>query len=61
VTYNGHPVYRYSGDQKPGDRAGEGLVAFGAGWYALSPVGDQVSATASGSGSSTISSGGNGY
>jgi predicted lipoprotein with Yx(FWY)xxD motif len=42
VTYNGHPVYRYSGDQKPGDTAGEGLDAFGAEWYVLSPAGDQV-------------------
>jgi predicted lipoprotein with Yx(FWY)xxD motif len=57
VTYNGHPVYRYSGDQNAGDTAGQGLVAFGAGWYALSPTGDQVS----GSGSSGSSGGGNGY
>jgi predicted lipoprotein with Yx(FWY)xxD motif len=42
VTYNGHPVYRYSGDQKAGDTAGEGLDAFGAKWYVLSPAGDQV-------------------
>ena len=54
VTYNGHPVYRYSGDQKPGDTAGEGLTAFGASWYALSPAGDQVTGT----GSSSSSSGG---
>jgi predicted lipoprotein with Yx(FWY)xxD motif len=42
VTYNGHPVYRYSGDQNPGDTAGEGLDAFGAEWYVLSPAGDQI-------------------
>jgi predicted lipoprotein with Yx(FWY)xxD motif len=42
VTYNGHPVYRYSGDQNAGDTAGEGLDAFGAEWYVLSPAGDQV-------------------
>lgn len=48
VTYNGHPVYRYSGDQKPGDTAGEGLDAFGAEWYVLSPAGDQVTGASGG-------------
>jgi predicted lipoprotein with Yx(FWY)xxD motif len=58
VTYNGHPVYRFSGDQKPGDTAGEGLNAFGASWYVVSPAGDQVTGTAS---SSSGSGGGSGY
>jgi predicted lipoprotein with Yx(FWY)xxD motif len=49
VTYNGHPVYRFEGDKKAGDTNGEGLVAFGAAWYALSPAGDQVSGSASSS------------
>ncbi len=26
VTYNGHPLYRYSGDQAPGDTHGEGIL-----------------------------------
>ena len=26
VTYNGHPLYLYSGDQKPGDTNGQGLT-----------------------------------
>jgi predicted lipoprotein with Yx(FWY)xxD motif len=46
VTYNGHPVYRFMGDKKAGDTNGEGLVAFGAGWFALSPAGAQISAPA---------------
>jgi hypothetical protein len=29
VTYNGHPLYLYEGDQKPGDTSGQGLSAFG--------------------------------
>ena len=29
VTYNGHPLYLYSGDQKPGDTNGQGLNLFG--------------------------------
>jgi predicted lipoprotein with Yx(FWY)xxD motif len=57
VTYNGHPVYRFEGDKQAGDTKGEGLVAFGAGWYALSPSGDQVSGTGSSSGSGSSSSG----
>jgi predicted lipoprotein with Yx(FWY)xxD motif len=42
VTYNGHPVYRFSGDQKPGDTNGEGVNAFGGLWYALSSAGNQI-------------------
>ena len=39
VTYNGHPLYTYIGDSKPGDVNGQGLTAFGAAWFALSPSG----------------------
>ena len=55
VTYNGHPLYLFQGDQKPGDTNGQGLTAFGARWFALSPAGNQVS------GKSSISGGGFGY
>ena len=55
VTYNGHPLYLYVGDQKPGDTNGQGINAFGGGWFVLSPAGDMVSGTGSNSG------GGNGY
>ena len=59
VTYNGHPVYRFEGDKKAGDTNGEGLVAFGAAWYALSPAGQEVtgsgSSSSGGSGSSSSS------
>jgi predicted lipoprotein with Yx(FWY)xxD motif len=50
VTYNGHPLYTYTGDQSPGDTNGQGLNAFGGAWFALSPAGNQVSGSASGSG-----------
>jgi predicted lipoprotein with Yx(FWY)xxD motif len=39
VTYNGHPLYLYTGDQKAGDTNGQGLTAFGGGWFALSGAG----------------------
>jgi hypothetical protein len=50
VTYAGHPLYLFSGDQNPGDTNGEGLVAYGASWYALSPAGDQITGQGSSSG-----------
>lgn len=42
VRYNGHPLYRYSGDSKRGDTAGEGITGFGAKWYAVSASGRRV-------------------
>ena len=50
VTYNGHPLYLFSGDQKSGDTNGEGVNAFGGLWYALSSAGDQIVGSAPGSG-----------
>jgi predicted lipoprotein with Yx(FWY)xxD motif len=50
LTYNGHPLYLYQGDSKPGDTSGEGLNTFGAAWFALSPAGNQVSGQPSGGG-----------
>jgi predicted lipoprotein with Yx(FWY)xxD motif len=54
VTYNGHPLYGYQGDSKPGDTTGQGSPGFGAPWYVLSPSGAAI--TKSSSGAST-----NGY
>jgi predicted lipoprotein with Yx(FWY)xxD motif len=42
VTYNGHPLYTYAGDGRPGQTTGEGLDDFGAEWYVLSGAGDKV-------------------
>ena len=47
VTYNGHPLYRFEGDKKPGDANGEGLTAFGGAWFPLTPAGAEVSVQAS--------------
>jgi predicted lipoprotein with Yx(FWY)xxD motif len=52
VTYRGHPLYTYTGDQNPGDTNGQGLTAFGGGWFALSPAGVQVSGKGSNGGAS---------
>jgi predicted lipoprotein with Yx(FWY)xxD motif len=45
ITYNGHPLYLFKGDQKAGQTNGEGLTAFGGQWFAVSPAGNQVSPT----------------
>lgn len=42
VTYNGHPLYYFAGDKKPGDVNGQGLKGFGAPWYVLSPDGQDI-------------------
>ena len=42
ITYAGHPLYTYAGDQKPGDVAGQGLDQFGAEWYVVAPDGNKI-------------------
>jgi predicted lipoprotein with Yx(FWY)xxD motif len=55
VTYNGHPLYRFAGDRKPGDTNGQGLDGFGALWWVVSPSGKKIT------GSGAASGGGRGY
>ena len=51
VTYNGHPLYRFSGDHKAGDTNGQGINEFGGVWSAITATGNQATGTAmSGSG-----------
>jgi len=54
VTYNGHPLYRFSGDHKAGDTNGQGINEFGGIWNALTAAGNATTAT-------SASGGGNGY
>jgi predicted lipoprotein with Yx(FWY)xxD motif len=42
VTYNGHPLYYYAGDQQAGETNGQGLTQFGGGWYVVSPAGNAI-------------------
>ena len=42
VTYNKHPLYAYSLDKQTGQTKGEGALAFGAKWYAVSARGTAV-------------------
>lgn len=56
VTYDGHPLYLYSGDSTAGDANGQGI---GGVWFAVTAKG--APATASSSTSSSSSGGGYGY
>jgi predicted lipoprotein with Yx(FWY)xxD motif len=42
VTYKGHPLYYYVGDQRSGATTGQGIDSFGAPWYVLSPAGKVI-------------------
>jgi predicted lipoprotein with Yx(FWY)xxD motif len=42
VTYNGHPLYYFAQDTKPGDTHGQGLKAFGAEWYLIGTDGSKI-------------------
>ena len=42
VTYAGHPLYRYAGDQAAGDTNGQGLDQFGAEWYLVMASGEPL-------------------
>jgi predicted lipoprotein with Yx(FWY)xxD motif len=57
VTYDHHPLYTFVKDTKKGQTTGEGLDAFGAKWYAVSPAGAKVVKASS----STNTGGGGGY
>jgi predicted lipoprotein with Yx(FWY)xxD motif len=54
VTYNHHPLYTFAKDTKKGQTTGEGVNAFGASWFAVSPAGAKLVKT-------TPTSGGGGY
>jgi predicted lipoprotein with Yx(FWY)xxD motif len=42
VTYHGHPLYYFIGDNGAGAAKGQGLKAFGAGWYVVSASGSKI-------------------
>jgi predicted lipoprotein with Yx(FWY)xxD motif len=42
VTYNGHPLYTFTGDGAPGQTTGQGSDGFGAEWYVVSAAGDAI-------------------
>lgn len=48
VTYAGHPLYFYAGDESAGQTNGQGLNAFGAKWYVVAPSGTTITKASSG-------------
>jgi predicted lipoprotein with Yx(FWY)xxD motif len=42
VTYDGHPLYFFVQDKKPGDVNGQGIVHFGGGWWIVSATGSEI-------------------
>jgi hypothetical protein len=61
VIYDGHLLYLFVKDQKPGDIKGHAVTAFGAAWYALSPAGSQITGPPSSSAGSASSGASGGY
>jgi predicted lipoprotein with Yx(FWY)xxD motif len=58
VTYNGHPLYYYSGDKNMGDTNGQGV---GGNWFVISPTGNLVQTGAPGGAATSAPSSGGGY
>lgn len=56
LTFNGHPLYTFTGDTAPGTASGNGVNAFGGLWHEV-----PASGSAAPAGSSSPSSGGGGY
>lgn len=51
VTYAGHPLYYYTGDQAAGAVNGQGSNQFGASWWVVSPTGKAITQSSGGSSS----------
>ncbi|HEX4289718.1 MAG TPA: hypothetical protein VH021_12425 [Trebonia sp.] len=47
VTYDGHPLYYFSGDSGAGTASGQGSDGFGAKWWLVAPTGSDVTASVS--------------
>jgi predicted lipoprotein with Yx(FWY)xxD motif len=50
VTYNGHPLYTFTGDTAPGQANGNGTTAFGGLWRDVTPSGKPAPTSTSGGG-----------
>lgn len=58
VTYDGLPLYTFSGDSKPGDANGQGVQGA---WFAVTPDGKDAKASGGGGSTTGGSSGGGRY
>jgi predicted lipoprotein with Yx(FWY)xxD motif len=57
ITYAGHPLYYFAKDKDAEDIYGNGVSAFGAEWYALTPSGANAEGTSTKSSDTSTSSG----
>jgi predicted lipoprotein with Yx(FWY)xxD motif len=57
VTYNKHPLYYFARDSQDGQHNGQGVDAFGAKWFVVTPAGAAVS----GGATATTPANGGGY
>lgn len=60
VTFNGWPLYTFSGDSGPGAAKGEGITHFGGTWYVLNTSGNPVTSSHPQSGTSPSAGSGGG-
>jgi predicted lipoprotein with Yx(FWY)xxD motif len=60
ITYDGHPLYTYTGDTTSGEVNGNGLDASGGMWWAITPTGSELGASTASSNSGSGSSGSTG-
>jgi predicted lipoprotein with Yx(FWY)xxD motif len=60
ATYDGHPLYTYTGDATPGQTSGNGLNLSGGLWYAMTPSGAKPAPAPKASSSSSSGYGGYG-
>ncbi len=60
VTYEGHPLYYFVGDTKPGTTHGQDLNDFGARWYVVAPSGNAIKTSVATSGAATAAPSGSG-
>jgi predicted lipoprotein with Yx(FWY)xxD motif len=58
VTYNQHPLYYFQGDSGAGQHNGQGVDAFGAKWFVVTPAGGAVSGGATAANGGGYGSGG---
>jgi hypothetical protein len=58
VSYDGHPLYYFSGDSAAGQTNGQGSDGFGAKWWLVSPAGAQITSADTVSSTSSSGSGG---
>ena len=61
ATWNGHPLYTFLSDKKPGENSGNGLNSSGGLWHEVTVSGGAAAPSASTSKSKSSGGGGYGY